>query len=49
MLNDDGISALLIDTLSVLCKSEVVDMISTYKALIPQFSKEKRLELINTK
>jgi hypothetical protein len=42
--NDDGICALLIDTLSILCESEVVDMISIYKAIMPQFRREKRLK-----
>jgi hypothetical protein len=44
MPTDDGICALLIDTMSILCESEVVDMISTYKAIIPQFRTEKRLK-----
>lgn len=40
--NDEGICAILIDTLAILCESEVVDMVSTWDALASQFSKEKR-------
>jgi len=37
-----GISAILIDTMAVLCQTEVVDMVSTFSALHPQFKNEKR-------
>ncbi len=37
-----GISAILVDTMAVLCQTEVVDMVSTFSALHPQFKNEKR-------
>lgn len=40
--NDQGVSALLIDCLAFLCESEVVDMVSTWNALLPQFKNETR-------
>ena len=39
---DQGVCAILIDTLAVLCESEVVDMVSTWQALQAQFRQEKR-------
>lgn len=40
--NDAGICAVLIDTMAMLCETEVVDMVSTFGALQPQFKNEKR-------
>ncbi len=37
-----GISAILVDTMAALCHTEVVDMVSTFSALHPQFKNEKR-------
>ena len=42
LTNDEGVCAILIDTLALLCESEVVDMVSTWDALTGLFSKEKR-------
>lgn len=39
---DGGVCGVLIDTMAVLCESEVVDMPSTWQALYPQFRSEKR-------
>lgn len=39
---DEGVSSILLDTLSILCESKVVDMVSTWNALIPQFKHEQR-------
>lgn len=40
--SDGGICGCLIDTMAVLCETEVVDMASTWNALLPQFKGEKR-------
>ncbi|RMZ94775.1 focadhesin isoform X1 [Brachionus plicatilis] len=45
--NDEGICAILLDTISYLCESEVVDMMSTWTALLPQFNLEKRVLTLN--
>lgn len=45
--NDQGISAILLDTISYLCESEVVDMMSTWSALLSQFKTEKRPLALN--
>lgn len=45
--NDQGICALLLDTISYLCESEVVDMMSTWTAILPQFKSEKRPLALN--
>lgn len=45
--NDQGVSAILLDTISYLCESEVVDMMSTWSALLPQFKSEKRNLALN--
>lgn len=44
--NDQGVCAILIDSLAFLCESEVVDMISTWNALEPQFKNEKGIFLV---
>lgn len=41
--SEQGVSALLIDSLAFLCESQVLDMKSTWSALNPQFRSENRL------
>jgi len=45
--DDEGVCALLIDTLGFLCDCEVVDLVSTWNALVPLFKKEKRVLTLN--
>ncbi|CAF0861948.1 unnamed protein product [Brachionus calyciflorus] len=47
-INDQGICSILIDTLAYLCETEVVDMMSTWNALLPQFKNEKRVLTLNS-
>lgn len=46
--NDQGICAILLDTLGLLCESEVVDMMSTWNALWSQFKNEKRVLVLSS-
>ena len=39
---DDGICAIMIDSLGIICQNEVIEINSTWQALYTQFKNEKR-------